>query len=321
MILVTGASGYIGSGLCAALAAKGLKVLGTGRRNDPELDVFRYEPFDLDSELAVDRLCIGVDCIVHLAGRAHVLKERCEDPLKAFRNANVLATVRLAEAAIRNGVRRFVYVSSIGVNGSFTQDCSFSEVSRKSPSTLYALSKCEAESALTTMMAGSATELVIIRPPMVYAGDAPGNFQRLLKLVHLGLPLPFKQVKNKRSIIALENLIDFVMLCTEHPRAAGELFLISDGQDVSISDIVECMAQGMGKKVRLIKFPVVLVKSLAKFMGKQSMYTQLYCSLQIDSSKARVLLGWAPPVSVHEALIAAGRKYHLAKIDVRDSKC
>ncbi|MNJ14187.1 dTDP-glucose 4,6-dehydratase [compost metagenome] len=320
MILVTGASGYIGSSLCRVLIDQGLDVVATGRKKVFGLAVKRYESFDLEVGAVADDLCVGVDAVIHLAARAHILKEHCEDPLKAFRIANVYATVRLAEAAIRNGVRRFIYVSSIGVNGNLTQSKGFSEESPKKPSTPYALSKCEAENALLAMMSGSKTELVIIRPPMVYAGDAPGNFQRLLKLVHQGFPLPFKEVGNQRSIIALENLLDFIVLCIFHPRAAGEVFLVSDGQDVSISDIVERIAEGMGKSVRLIHIPLPWVEKIAKLLGKQAIYNQLYCSLQIDSSRAQILLGWTPPVSVREALIAAGRSYRVARL-VGDSKC
>lgn len=318
MILVTGASGYIGSSLCKVLCAQGLEVLATGRKKNSGRAIQHYKAFNLDSDPAVDDLCVGVDAIVHLAGRAHVLKEHSEDPLKAFRVANVDATVRLAEAAIRNGVRRFIYISSIGVNGAATSGNAFSEESPRQPHTPYALSKCEAEDALLAMMKGSSTELVIIRPPMVYAADAPGNFQRLLKLVERGVPLPFKQVGNQRSIVALENLVDFIALCIVHPRAAGEIFLVSDGQDVSISDIVEGVAKGMGKQVKLVGVPLSWIKVLASLLGKQGVYKQLYCSLQIDSSKARMLLGWTPPVSAGEALIAAGRNYSVAKLPVGD---
>jgi nucleoside-diphosphate-sugar epimerase len=251
--------------------------------------------------------CQDFDCIVHLAGRAHVLSEHDQNPLEAFRRANCGATLRLAQQAVESGVRRFIFISSIGVNGAETSRKPFDEFSNPKPHADYAISKLEAEEGLKKLLAGTETELVIIRPPLVYGVDAPGNFARLLKFVATGLPLPLGRINNRRSIVSLENLVSFISLCIEHSAAAGQLFLVSDGEDISTTEMVLALAQGMGKKPLMLPVPDSLLKVGAKLLGKESLYTQLCCSLQVDSSKARSLLGWKPQENTLEALEKIGR--------------
>ncbi|AXP02141.1 Nucleoside-diphosphate-sugar epimerase [Pseudomonas sp. 43mfcvi1.1] len=308
MQLVTGASGYIGGLLCKVLKARGYDVKGIGRSSLTSPQDFDYVCLDLEND-PLDEVCLGVETIIHLAGRAHILNDKEKNPLSAFRRANVNATLRLAREAMRRGVKRFIFVSSIGVSATETKNSKISELSGNNPSTPYALSKFEAEEALKELVKNSSMELVIIRPPLVYGGSAPGNFHRLLKIVQLGMPLPFLAAHNQRSMIALDNLIDFIVHCIKHPAAAGELFLISDGTDVSTADIVRSVANGMGRKPRLIYVPVGVVRAVAKLLGRENMFSQLFGSLVIDSRKAHQLLDWTPPLRTTEALFKAGADY------------
>ncbi|WP_047226325.1 NAD-dependent epimerase/dehydratase family protein [Pseudomonas brassicacearum] len=308
MQLVTGASGYIGGLLCKVLKARGYDVKGIGRSSLTSSQDFVYVCLDLEND-PLDGVCLGVETIVHLAGRAHVLNDKEKDPLSVFRRANVYATLRLAREAMRRGVKRFIFVSSIGVSATETKNSKISELSGNHPSTPYTLSKFEAEEALKELVKDSSMELVIIRPPLVYGGSAPGNFHRLLKIVRLGLPLPFLAANNQRSMIALDNLIDFIVHCIKHPAAAGELFLISDGTDISTVDIVRTIANGMGRKPRLIYVPVGVIRAATKLLGRENIFSQLFGSLVIDSRKAHQLLGWTPPLGTTDALFKAGADY------------
>ncbi len=307
-VLVTGASGYIGTALCLELAAKGYSVKGVGRTKIEPPNLFDYMTFDLEND-GLHELVREQDCIVHLAGRAHMLGETASISSDKYREVNTDLSVRLAQAAIEAGVKRFVFISSIGVNGCFTLDCPFSEKSLPAPKTPYAISKYSAEIELQALVAKSPMELVIIRPPLVYAGNAPGNFFRLMKLVSTGLPLPFRGVKNSRSMIALQNLVDFIQVCTTHPAAAGEVFLVSDNYEFSTSEIIRSLAQGMQKNVVLMPFFDPLMRAALSLIGKRTIYSQLYGSLVIDSSKARSLLGWVPPFDARQCLIDAGSNF------------
>lgn len=314
MILVTGASGFIGRALCASLVSEHFGVRGTGRSNASPSNLADYVCCDLEQESDLDQLCLGVDTVIHLAGRAHVLNETSADPATAFKVANVEVTVKLAQAAQRQGVRRFIFLSSIGVHAGETADrVAISEDSPFVPTQLYAVSKLEAERRLTDLTKASGMELVVIRPPLVYAGDAPGNFHRLMGIVNKGLPLPFQRVRNQRSMVARENLVDFIRLCVEHPLAANQIFVVSDGVDVSTPEIVRNLANGMGRSPRLFRFPLWLLCLGLTVLGKRTMYSQLCKSLVIDSAKSRDLLGWVPPVKPAQALFSAGKYYASSK--------
>lgn len=309
-VLVTGAAGFLGRALIDGLGkaaihqVKGsVRKLGNGAGDSNRMVAVG----DLSAATDWSEALEGIDVVVHLAARAHVLN--AGDDQSEFYRVNVEGAVNLAEQALKSGVKRFVFISSIGVNGAYTEGHGFDESSPDAPHAIYAESKRKAEELLWQVVNGSSMELVIIRPPLVYAAHAPGNFQRLLKLVASGIPLPFAMTNNKRSMVSLGNLTDFISLCIDHPAAANELFLISDGDVVSTKDIVKLLAEGMGRRARLFPLPAPVAQFCSSMLGKTSLYTQLFRSLVIDSSKARRLLGWVPQQSSSVALKEAGVRY------------
>jgi len=306
-ILITGASGFIGCELLQYLLPQGdMDFVALVRRKSPGI------PRSVTQlVIGADPFPEGVTTVVHLAGRAHVLKESSSSPLDLYRADNVEFTLSLARNALACGVSRFVFISSIGVNGSSTDGVPFSEASVPAPKADYAISKWEAEQALSKLLKGTGMELVIIRPPLVYAGHAPGNFRRLMKWVSIGLPMPFAAVKNRRSMVSLENLVSFIALCIEHPEAANELFLISDGVEFSTAQIVERLAEGMGKRVFMLPVPSPLMRWGARAAGLGGAFEQLCGSLVVDASKARNLLGWSASLDADSAVIQAGRNFKM----------
>ncbi|MFB4393750.1 MULTISPECIES: NAD-dependent epimerase/dehydratase family protein [unclassified Pseudomonas] len=306
-VFVTGASGFIGRALCQALVAQGDEVIALVR-SSWQMTGVQVVKGDLEALPSLEQVLVGVDCVVHLAGRAHLLRDNAADPLVEFRNVNRDATERLAKIARAAGVKRFVFMSSIGVNGSHTQSRPFDETSAVNPHAPYALSKLEAEQSLAQVLHDSATDHVIIRPPLVYAADAPGNFGRLLKLVGSGLPLPLAGLRNSRNMVALENLVDFILLACRAPAAADQVYLVADDQAVSTSDIVRLIGEGMQRRVLNLPVPEPMLGGLLTVLGKGSLRTQLCGSLEVDNRKARSL-GWTPRVTAQQALVAAGRDY------------
>lgn len=311
-VLVTGATGFVGRSLFQWLSRqKDCNVVGSCR--DPrqvETEALPLIPVgELSAETDWHAALVDIDVVVHLAARAHVLDESGGDPRAEFQRANVDGAIALANQALAAGVRRFIFISSIGVNGNVTGEHVFSEQSAPAPHAEYAHSKLEAESRLKALLDGTTMELVIIRPPLVYAGHAPGNFKRLQKLIASNIPLPFAMINNRRSMVALENLVDFIGCCIFHPLAANQLFLVADGVDVSTAQMVRYLAKGMDSRVILLPVPGRLLHWGAKLLGREGMYTQLCGSLVIDSSKSRTLLGWRPPVSPEDALVSAGRDF------------
>jgi nucleoside-diphosphate-sugar epimerase len=224
------------------------------------------------------------------------------DPLQAYRIVNVEGTLNLARQAVEAGVRRFVFVSSIKVNGEMTTDRPFDADSAASPLDPYGQSKYEAELGLLKLAAVTAMEVVIIRPPLVYGPGVKANFAALMHAVQRGWPLPLGAVHNQRSFVALDNLVDFIVTCITHPQAANQIFLVSDGQDISTTDLVRGMAQAVGMPVRLLPVPVWVLKAAATLLGKGDAVQRLCGNLQVDITKARQLLGWIPLVSVEEGL-------------------
>ncbi|MDQ6995183.1 MAG: GDP-mannose 4,6-dehydratase, partial [Mariprofundaceae bacterium] len=239
--------------------------------------------------------------VIHAAARVHVMKDDSCDPLAEFRKVNVDGTLNLARQAAKAGVQRFIFLSSIGVNGNYTSK-PFTENDPVTPHDPYSIAKYEAELALIALGKAEGMEIVIIRPPLVYACHAPGNFKKLIETVDKGLPLPLGAVHNQRSLVALDNLVDFICLCTKHPKAANEVFLISDGEDVSTTELLQKVAKAMGKKARLMPVPVPFMRFVAKLLGKSDVADRLFGSLQIDSSKAHNLLGWQPVITMDEQL-------------------
>lgn len=305
-VLITGANGFVGRGLVSVLRSECHQLVCCSRVAVSDHEFVISPPLSADADWS--QLLTGVDVVVHLAGKAHNLGEPREVAVQGFKQANVDGTVRLAEQAISSNVKRFIFISSIGVNGSSTEGA-FDESSPAAPHADYAESKWAAERKLEDLNRGSSMELVIIRPPLVYAAQAPGNFKRLLKIVSLGLPLPFATINNRRSMIALENLVDFIRVCVTHPKAANNLFLVSDGVDLSTAEIVRFLASGMNRKARLIAVPQFLLLAGSTVLRRRAIYTQLCCSLVIDSSKAQSTLGWVPVVSPQQALTESGRGF------------
>ncbi|WP_407315702.1 SDR family NAD(P)-dependent oxidoreductase [Pseudomonas sp. nanlin1] len=306
-VLITGAGGFIGQALCQRLAQQGNEVVALVRRAALSDSGITYKVADLEDpdSIALSDLQ-GVDCIVHLAGRAHVMKDSSAQPLEEYRKVNRDATLRFAQQALEAGVKRFVFVSSIGVNGAQTFGTPFDETSLARPHADYAVSKWEAEEGVRALLGASTMEWVIVRPPMVYDAAAPGNFARLMRLAASGLPLPLAKVDNKRSIISLRNLTAFLSLCTAHTNAANQLFLIADDQAVSTPRMVELLCEGMGKGAKLFYCPSSLLLLIAGWVGRSNIHTQLYGSLQIDTGKAKQLLGWKAEESVDIAIRNAG---------------
>ncbi|MBY5937630.1 NAD-dependent epimerase/dehydratase family protein [Marinobacter nauticus] len=314
-VVLTGASGFVGRALGNALSATSKITAVTGLVRAPVTGVgFDTRVInDLSDKKGLQDSFRGADVVVHLAARAHVLGDESQEPLSEFRRVNVEGTLNVAKAALESGVSRLVFLSSIGVNGNKTEGNPFSEKSIPDPVSDYALSKWEAEESLRNLCAGSLMELVIVRPPLVYAGQAPGNFGRLLKLVSAGIPLPFGAVSNFRSMVALDNLVDFLQSCILHPEASNETFLISDGEDLSLAQIIGCLAEGMAKRVILVPVPVAILSLGANILGKGAIIEQLCGSLQVDAGKARRVLGWTPVLDARQALKDAGKHYSLLK--------
>ncbi|SER65606.1 NAD-dependent epimerase/dehydratase family protein [Halopseudomonas bauzanensis] len=309
-VLITGAAGFIGRKLIGNLSKRpGLSLVASSRSQKiihPDVCMVKSPSLEPGSDWR--KLLIGIDTVVHLAGRAHMLKDQTAT-MALFHTINCEGTLEFARQASESGVKRFVFISSIGVNGSQTFGHPFTEQSLPAPEADYGVSKLEAEQGLWDLLTGSQMELVVIRPPLVYAADAPGNFGRLLRLVKTGLPLPFGLTHNQRSMVALENLVDFIALCMEHPKAANETFLISDQHDMSTPDIIRHIAHGMGREARFLPVTIKLLELGAALIGKRKLIEQLCGSLVVDSTKSHDLLGWRPIIGAEQALQDAGRQY------------
>ena len=303
---MTGAAGFLGRELLSQLVSRGhFDVRGLTRREpmEPVAGAKYLSSGDISLLTEWQAPVAGIDVIVHAAGRAHLLNDSSADPLTAFRRVNVKGTLKLAQQAAAMGVRRFVFLSSVGVNGVQTASGkAFKEADQPQPHNAYALSKWEAEQGLLHIANETELEVVIIRPPLVYGRNAPGNFGSLQSIVRRGYPLPLGSVHNQRSLVALDNLVDFIVTCITHPQAANQTFLVSDGQDLSTTELVRGMAQAAGVPARLLPVPVWALQAGATLMGKGDVVQRLCGNLQVDISKARSVLGWVPPVSVEEGL-------------------
>ena len=307
-VLVTGGGGFVGGQLCARLARDGFDVRASVRRRTL-LDVANVECIrvELTPETDWSRYLAGVDAVVHVAARAHMTRDRPEDPLAEFRRVNTVSTLCLARQAAAAGVRRFVFLSSIGVNGSETEERPFSELDPARPHSPYALSKHEAELGLRDIAEITGMAVVVIRPPLVYGPGAPGNFGALMRAVARKWPMPLGAIKNRRSFIGVDNLVDFICTCLQHPRAANETFLVSDGEDVSTPELIRRLAASMCRPARLIPIPAVALRAAAEMLGKRETVRALCGSLQVDIGKARQTLGWAPTTTLDEGLRRAVR--------------
>jgi len=315
-LLITGATGYIGRALLARLTRDDFgSLLATTQRPTSVLPA-GVEPVvigDISTYHDWQQWLTDVDVVIHTAGRAHVLTETATDPLAEFRRINVDGTLNLAAQAEKCGVKRFIFISSIGVNGAVTHGRAFDESMSVAPHADYAISKWEAEIGLLQIAKDSAMEVVIIRPPLVYASDAPGNFSRLLRIIAKGVPLPLASVKNQRSFISLDNLVDFIVKCIDHPDAGNETFVVADGEDISTPQLIRLLSKGMGKSCRLVPAPIAFLRFGARILHREGICQQLCDSLQVDISKARNVMGWTPPLSATAGLTMAAEEYSRLK--------
>jgi UDP-glucose 4-epimerase len=262
-----------------------------------------------------------VDAVVHLAARVHVMQETTADPLAEFRRVNVQGTMNLARQAASAGVRRFVFVSSIKVNGEATQlGRPFMADDAPAPLDAYGVSKMEAEQGLREIASQTGMEVVIIRPPLVYGPGVKANFAAMMRWLKRGVPLPLGAIYNQRSLVALDNLVDLIVTCLTHPAAANQTFMVSDGEDVSTTELLRRMGQAMGHPARLLPVPASWLKVAAGLVGKGDVAQRLCGSLQVDISKTRELLGWVPPVSLDEGLRRAAAGHGLPRFAHNDGK-
>ena len=308
--LVTGASGFVGSQLCDYLQGAGYEIVGAVR-GTPTRPYEQQGP-DLDVSANWLPMLQGVSTIVHCAARVHMLADKSADPLAEYRRVNVDGTVALARQAVANGVKRFIFLSSIKVNGESTQlGRPFTEEILVPPQDPYGLSKYEAELALQELVTGTQMEVVIVRLPLVYGPGVKANFLRMIKLVDAGIPLPFGRVCNRRSLLYVRNLCHFIELVINHPAAANETFLISDDEDVSTPQLLTAIGRALGKKSRLFTMPVYGLTLIAGICGLTLAIDRLVGSLQLDISKAKKLLGWSPVATIENGLAETINTYRI----------
>jgi UDP-glucose 4-epimerase len=313
MILVTGASGFVGGALIQSLAIANPqeRIVAATRRlleNFP-VDVNQVQVGDLlpstDWRIALQ----GVNVVVHCAARVHVMNEKSVDPLVEFRGVNVEGTLRLAQQAAEAGVRRFVFISSIKVNGESTElGCPFTPADTPAPLDPYGVSKMEAEQGLRELSVGTGMEVVIIRPPLVYGRGVKANFASMMQWLKRGVPLPLGGITfNRRSLVFVDNLVDLIHICINHPKAANQTFLISDDEDVSTTTLLRKMAKTLGCPARLVNIPPTAINLSARLIGKPGIADRLCGSLQVDISKTKELLGWKPKFSLDEGLLRTAK--------------
>ncbi|MGF6117892.1 nucleoside-diphosphate-sugar epimerase [Janthinobacterium lividum] len=298
-ILITGANGFVGSALSHALEERKIPFTGAVRKNC------------LPGQMQVGELNASTDwraalahcsAVIHLAARVHVMHETESDALSAYREVNVAASLNLARQAWEMGVKRFVFVSSVKVNGEATYGTPFCSSDIPAPLDPYGVSKLEAEQALQQFALQSGMELVIVRPPLVYGPGVRANFQRLMELVRKGWPLPLGAVTNRRSMVSIDSLTDLLIVCSHDSRAVGQVFMVSDDHDVSTADLLRMLALAMGKRPRLLPVPHALLQAVANVLGRSAQASRVLGSLQVDISHTKQVLGWAPVIGMQQAL-------------------
>lgn len=303
-LLITGANGFVGRALCAEAARQNFVVHAATRSacNLPFADVSRAVG-PMDGLTDWEEALAGIDMAVHLAARVHVMDDTADNPLDEFRRTNVQGTLNLARQAAAAGVRRFVFMSSIKVNGEATQPGHpFTADAAPAPLDAYGISKMEAEQGLRDIAAQTGMEVVIIRPPLVYGPGVKANFAAMMRWLGRGVPLPLGAIDNRRSLVALDNLVDLVVTCLGHRAAANQTFLVSDGEDVSTTELLRRMGIAMHRPAHLIPVPASFLQGAASLLGKRDVARRLCGSLQVDIHKTRQLLGWNPPLTLDQGL-------------------
>lgn len=303
-ILITGGSGFIGSALVKKLSYESSDLVVSSRKKLPDtFNVQQVTVSEINGQTDWFEALDGCDCVIHCAARVHVMNESARDPLALFREVNTIGTLALARQAAKAGVKRFVFLSSIKVNAETTKvNSPCREEVEQTPTDPYGLSKYEAEQGLLTMVKETDMDIVIIRSPLVYGPRVKGNFYSMVKWVKKGIPLPLGAINNKRSLIAVDNLVSFIIHCIAYPKAANEVFLISDGEDVSTTDLLKKVANAYGVKLCLLPVPVGLMRFTVKLLGKGALAERLFGNLQVDCSKSHDLLGWKPVITMGEQL-------------------
>ncbi|WP_460091842.1 UDP-glucose 4-epimerase family protein [Pseudomonas sp. S2_E02] len=302
-VLVTGATGFVGEALVFRLLRDKVFTPVAAVRGETRLaGLCPVVAFGLDENSPLPPL-ENVDVVVHCAARVHVMNEVAADPLAAFRQVNVEGTARLARHAAKSGVKRFIFISSIKVNGEATlPGAPFSADDAPAPVDPYGISKREAEGALRQISQDTGMEVVIIRPPLIYGPGVKANFLNMMRWLERGIPLPFGAINNRRSLVAIGNLIDLITVCIKHPAAGGHVFLVSDAEDLSTTQLLRRMAGALGVKPRLLPLPSSLMTVGAALIGRQDLAQRLCGSLQVDIDKTQAILGWLPATSVDQAL-------------------
>lgn len=309
-VLLTGATGFVGQRLQNACRDSSIPLKCAVRSLTGESESGVFSVGSIDGSTNWNSVLLGVDVVIHLAARAHIMKDSASDPLIEYRKVNCEGTLNLAWQAASAGVKRFIFISTIKVNGELTAGRNpFTENVTEPPDDYYGLSKYEAEIGLREVSVKTGMEVVIIRPPLVYGPSVKANFRNLIKLADSAIPLPFGWIHNKRSMVYVENLVDFIIQCIGHPAAANQTFLVSDGEDISLSGLISMMRKFLGRPVRILPVPLILFRIAGRLTGKKAVVDRLIGDLRLDSSKGRELLHWRPPFSVEQGINATITAY------------
>lgn len=303
-VLVTGAGGFLGSHIISTmLKKKQIKVTATSHKKEHFLSNVNFHLVSLENQIGWAKALKGQNVIIHTAGLAHKVNRNDINIRNNYYKINVEGTLNLVNRAIEAGVKRFIYISSIKVNGELTYEGSyFTPDDIPAPEDIYGRSKLQAERGIQKILFEAGMEFVIIRPPLIYGPNVKGNFARIIRFIETGIPLPFLSISNKRSFVGIDNLVDLIMICITHPRAANQILLVSDSHDLSSSELVSGIAQAMKRPSRMFPCPPFIIVAFAKCIGKVNLAERLLGSMQVDVSKTRSIVGWSPTVTLEEGL-------------------